>query len=273
MVEVGQRHASTLPIGLGPPAPVPSTPMDGYERHTYGEAFADVYDDWYRGVSDVAATVALLAELAGDGSVLELGVGTGRLAIPLALAGNRVVGVDASPAMLERLCAADHDGRVEVIEGDMVAALPDGPFELAFVAYNTIFNLTGDGEQQRCFEAVAARLTPGGRFVVEAFVPDDPPRRGADVSIRTLAADRVVLLVSRHDADHQTAEGQFVELTDGAPVRLRPWSIRYATPAQLDAMAAAAGLHVEVRYEDVDRTPFDPDGSPRHVTVYRRDQP
>ena len=270
MIEIGDRHATTLPTAPIPAAPGTVATVDGYERHTYGEAFADVYDEWYEGVSDVDATVALLGELAGDGPVLELGVGTGRLAIPLARAGRRVVGVDASPAMLERLRAADPDGLVDSIVGDMVDALPDGPFELAFVAYNTLFNLTGDGEQQRCFDAVARRLTRGGHFVVEAFVPDEPPRHGDDVSIRSMAADRVVLLVSRHDGARQAAEGQFVELVDGGSVRLRPWSIRYATPAQLDAMAAAAGLQLEARFEDVGRTPFDADASPRHVSIYRR---
>lgn len=243
--------------------------MDGFESHTYGDAFADVYDDWYRGVSDIDTTVALLARLAGDGDALELGVGTGRLAIPLAATGCRVVGIDSSESMLDRLRLADPDRRVDAILGDMVTGLPDRSFSLAFVAYNTIFNLTDRDVQQACFDAVAARLVAGGRFVVEAFVPDDPPRSGDDVSVRTLTADTVILSISRHDPERQRADGQFVELTEAGGVRLRPWSIRYAAPSELDAMAAAAGFALEVRHEDADGTPFDPDGSSRHLSIYR----
>lgn len=251
--------------------------MEGYDETTYGEAFADVYDEWYRGVSDIETTVATLARLAVDTTrteprarVLELGIGTGRLAIPLARAHRdavSVTGVDTSPAMLDVLARRDTDGLVDVHEADMVTGLPTGPFDLVLIAYNTLFNLTGDGDQQRCFDAVAARLVDGGRFVVEAFVPD-PSRDGDDVAIRSMTADRVVLSVSRHHAPGQRAEGQFVELTEAGGVRLRPWSIRYTTPSQLDSMAAHAGFEVEARWSDMSGTAFD-DRSERHVTVYR----
>ena len=243
--------------------------MRGYGKSSYGEAFADVYDAWYPGVSDVDATVTLMGDLAGDGGrVLELGAGTGRLAIPMARSGLRVVGVDASAAMLEQLRRSDPTGLVEAVEGDMVTDLPDGTFDAALVAYNTLFNLTADGEQQRCFDAVASRLRPGGAFVVEAFVPDEPFRDGDEVRVRSMTADQVVLSVEVYDAARQTAEGHFVELNHGAPVTLRPWSIRYATVPQLDAMAAAAGISLADRWGAVDRTPFD--GAERHVSVYRR---
>jgi SAM-dependent methyltransferase len=246
--------------------------MDGYHSRSYGEAFADVYDTWYAGISDVDTTVVDLLALAGDGPVLELGIGTGRLAVPLAEAGRsagiRVTGVDTSPAMLAKLAGRDTARLVHAFEGDMIADLPIGPFALAFVAYNTLFNLTGDGDHAACFRAVAERLRPGGRFVIECFVPEHPPRRGDDVSVRTLAADRVVLSVARHDPEHQSAAGQFVELTEAGGVRLRPWSIRYATPAQLDAHAEAAGFELEHRWEAFGGAPFD-DESGRHVSVYR----
>ena len=241
--------------------------MEGYDSRSYGAAFADVYDDWYQGISDVDATVATLLDLTPPGSaVLELAVGTGRLAVPLAAAGAavgvRVAGIDASPEMLARLAQRDPAGLVTAIDGDMVADLPPGPF----VAYNSLFNLTAAGAQAACFAAVAERLGPGGRFVVEAFVPDEPFRDGDDVSVRTLTADRVVLSVSRHVAAAQSAEGQFVEFTNGA-VRLRPWAIRYATPAQLDAYATAVGLTLEHRWDDFTRAEFT-SASVRHVSVY-----
>jgi SAM-dependent methyltransferase len=246
--------------------------VDGYGSRTYGEAFADVYDEWYAGISDVDTTVADLLDLAEGGPVLELGVGTGRLAVPLAEAGRvggvRVVGVDTSPLMLERLAGRDTAHLVGAVEADMVTGLPAGPFGLVFVAYNTLFNLTDEGAHAACFSAVAERLRPGGRFVIEAFVPDDPPRSGDDVSVRTLAADRVVLSVTRHEPDRQSVAGQFVELTEAGGVRLRPWAIRYATPEQLDRLAEAAGFTLEHRWSGFGRTPFETD-SPRHVSVYR----
>ena len=244
--------------------------VDGYDETTYGRAFADVYDDWYAGISDIEATVTDLARLAGPGPVLELGVGTGRLAIPLAVHAPHlaVVGVDSSDEMLARLRARPHPETLSARLGDMVDELPDGPFALAFVAYNTIFNLLTAERQHACFAAVAQRLAPGGRIVVEAFVPDDPPRDGDHIEIRTLAAGRVVLSVSRHDAATQRADGQFVELTEHGGVRLRPWSIRYASPTQLDAMAARAGLEIEHRWESFGALPYRASSS-RHVTVYR----
>jgi len=247
--------------------------MEGYDATTYGAAFADVYDAWYQGISDVDATVATLSDLAAGGPVLELAVGTGRLAVPLAAGGVDVTGVDASAEMLAQLAERDPDGTVTAVLGDMVADLPDGPFALAFVAYNSLFNLTSAESQQACFAAVAARLAPGGRFAVEAFVPDEPFREGDDVSVRTLTADTVILAVTRNRAADQSIHGQFVELTNSVGgqggVRLRPWAIRYATVAELDGFAAAAGLALEHRWEDFTRAPFGP-ASPRHVSVYRR---
>ena len=250
--------------------------MDGYGPSSYGDGFADVYDEWYSDVSDVDATVACIVELAAGGPVLELGVGTGRLAIPLAGAGvasgSVVHGIDTSTAMLDQLRAKDTEGSVVVHQGDMVDDLPDGPFHVVFVAYNSLFNLTGTGRQHACFAAVADRLAPGGRFVVEAFVPDDPPRAASEVTVRSLTADRVVLSVSVHRADQHVAEGQFVELSAEGGVRMRPWMIRYASPAELDEMAATAGLRLEHRWRGFDDRTFRPDDE-RHVSVYRRDEP
>jgi SAM-dependent methyltransferase len=244
----------------------------GYKSNSYGDGFADVYDEWYADVTDVGATVARLAELAGPGgNVLELGVGTGRLAVPMADAGLSVTGIDSSAAMLEQLASRDPNGRVASIAGDMVDDLPAGPFDAALVAYNTLFNLLAEGAQQRCFTAVAGRLRPGGRFVVEAFVPDaEQPSgsNGSDVSVRSMEVDRVVLSVSRHSPDGQQASGQFVEFTESGGVRLRPWSVRWATVQQLDAMATAAGFDVEERFGSMTGEPFT-DDSTQHVTVYR----
>jgi SAM-dependent methyltransferase len=244
--------------------------VHGYDSTSYGEGFADVYDEWYAEVTDVDATVSLVDALAGSGRrVLELGVGTGRLAIPMARRGLHVTGIDSSSAMLERLAAHPDGASVTAICGDMVDDLPDAEFEVCLVAYNTLFNLLDADAQQRCFVEVARRLTVGGSFVVEAIVPDDDAPAGRDVSVRSMAADRVVLSVSDHRPDEQRTNGQFVELTEAGGVRLRPWSIRWADPDELDAMAAAAGLVLERRVGDMGGTPFD-DGSDQHVSVYRK---
>lgn len=243
--------------------------MRGYGPSSYGDGFADVYDDWYHGVSDIEATVRLVASRcsSSDAAVLELGVGTGRLALPLADQGLRVTGVDSSAAMLERLTARDPDGRVTTVLGDMVDDLPDGPFDVVLVAYNTLFNLLSADRQRACFVAVAQRLVPGGAFLVEAFVP--APGSGSQVSVRSMTVDTVVLSASLLRADEQTAEGHYIEISEAGGIRLRPWSIRYCSPDELDAMAATAGLRLAARWEDVERRPFTAD-SERHVSCYVR---
>jgi SAM-dependent methyltransferase len=254
--------------------------MRGFRSDSYGDAFADVYDEWYADVTDLDATVAFVAALAGpDGSVLELGVGTGRLAVPIAARAGRVVGVDTSRRMLEELARSDVDRTVTTVHGDMVDDLPDGPFDVVLAAYNTVFNLTSAERQQACFDQVAARLAPGGRFVVEAFVPDtadggdggggggSTSPRGSRVTVRSMSVDAVVLSASVHDTAAQVAEGQFIEISEAGGVRLRPWSIRWADPAELDAMATKSGLVRSERWADYDRSPFDA-SSARHVTVY-----
>jgi len=239
----------------------------GYEPSSYGDGIADVYDDWY-GQLEIDAPVETLARLAGAGPVLELGIGTGRLALPLAARGLNVSGVDASAAMVQQLRAKPGGDRIDVVVGDMAGREPAGPFSLVFAAVNTFFNLTVPGAQPACFEAVATRLVPGGWFVVEAFVPD-PDQAGDGVRVRSLAADRVVLTVTSTDVADQRAYGQIVELVDGQPVRLRPWSVRWATPEQLDAMATAAGLTLRHRWSNWEGAAFGPD-SVRHVSAWRR---
>lgn len=245
--------------------------MRGYQPHSYGDGMADVYDDWYADISDVEATVNALRTLAAGGAVLELGVGTGRLAAPLAAAGVEVHGVDASAAMTAQLADKPGGDRVHVVIGDMVDDLPQGPFTLAFVAYNTFFNLVTAERQQACFHAVAARLAPGGSFAIEAFVPDPEHEPASSVTVRSVHADRVVLSVSTADPARQVAEGQYIDITEAGGVKLRPWSIRWATPEQLDRMAEAAGFTLAARWSGFEGAPFAADDA-RHVSLYRLGQ-
>lgn len=242
--------------------------MDGYGPHTYGEGFADVYDEWYGDVSDIAATVDGLVALAAGGPLLELGVGTGRLALPLADRGLTVVGVDASAAMLDRLRAKPGAGRVEVHEADMADPLPTpGRFAVVFAAFNTFFNLTDTAAQARCLRHAADALRPGGRLVIEGFVPPAEGLTDGGVSVRDITVDRAVLSVSQHDPGDQVIRGHHVDIS-AAGIRLRPWMLHYRTPTQLDETAAAAGFTLERRTADWAGTPFSPDAD-AHVSVYR----
>ncbi len=248
----------------------------------YGDAFADVYDDWYGELFDTDAAVEALAALAGAGPVIELGVGTGRLAIPLAARGLTVVGVDGSAAMLDRLADKPGGDRVHPLRADMAALFgeegspttdarlgPDaeGAFRLVFAAYNTFFNLDTEPAQRRCLTHCARLLAPGGGLAVEAFVPTegDVPRTSLDV--RSVTTDGVVLTATEHEPDAQLITGQHVEITEGG-IRLRPWSVRYLTPGQLDRMAADAGLVRTERWGGWDGRAYD-DACDTHVSVYR----
>jgi SAM-dependent methyltransferase len=252
--------------------------MDGYDAGTYGRAFADVYDDWFGEVSDVEATVdgvlALLADRAA-GPVLELGVGTGRLALPLVARGAEVVGLDASTEMLGQLRGKPGAGAVRVLLGDMAAVgevAIGGPFAVVFAAFNTFFNLTTRDSQLSCLRGVARLLAPDGCLAIEAFVPPEPGTAADSVvTPRTIESDRVVLTVAKRDPDTQTIAGQHIELTEAGGVRLRPWLVRYAAPRELDELAAEAGLALLRRAADWRGTPFD-DTSTAHVSLYRTAQ-
>jgi SAM-dependent methyltransferase len=249
--------------------------VEGYEASTYGDRFADVYDDWYGDVSDVAACTNRLAGLAreaGGGPVLELGIGSGRLALPLAQQGVTVHGIDASEAMLDRLRAKPGGEALTLTHGDMAdLELADPPpFAVVFVAFNTFFNLGTAAAQRRCLEGVARLLAPDGWFVLEAFVPADASEapEGGAVTPRRITTDEVVLTVSQHDATAQTITGQHIHVTE-AGIRLRPWHLRYAAPAELDAMAEAVGLQLGWRDAGWDGCPFDGDATV-HVSAYHR---
>lgn len=237
----------------------------------YGDSFADVYDDWYAGITDLEGTVDRVLALASGGPVLELGVGTGRIALALAAQGAEVVGVDASAAMLDVLRSKPGADRVRTVLGDMAECdrLVDGPVAVVLVAFNTFFNLTTEAAQRRCFGAVAALLGPGGSMLVEAFVPGNAPAETERrLTTSRVDLDRVVLTATEHEPDAQVVTGQHIDVT-AAGTRLRPWRIRYAHPHQLDAMATDAGLVLVERAGGWRGEPFD-DGSAVHVSRYGR---
>ena len=235
----------------------------------YDDRRAEAYDDRYRErFTEVDEVVALLAGLARPpGPVLELGVGTGRVALPLAARGVEVRGIDLSPAMVDRLRAKPGGDRIPVVIGDFadVSTLFEGRFAMAFVAFNTLFELESQEEQVRCVHGVASRLVPGGLFVVEAFAPD---LSNADAGVNLVGFDErsIRFQSTHHDPSPQVVSGQTVTVTSTG-VELWPWTMRYATVPELDLMARVAGLRLRQRYGGWRGEPFD-ETSVRHVSVY-----
>jgi SAM-dependent methyltransferase len=238
----------------------------------YGDAIAAFYDDWYPAEAlSTDEAVNFLAMHAGDGPVLELGIGTGRVALPLADRGLTVHGVDASPAMVERLRAKPGGDRLEVVIGDLAdAASLGGTFSLIYIVFNTFFGLPSQEAQVACFANVAAALHPGGAFVMEAFVPDVGRfDRGQRVHVDRFDGETTRMTASIHDPLTQTVRSRHLLIGADGRVRTFPVDIRYAWPAELNLMARMAGLDIAERYADWTRQPFT-SSSTTHVSVWRR---
>jgi SAM-dependent methyltransferase len=242
--------------------------MIDYDRAAYGDRVAAVYDKWIHiPEQETCLTVDFLASLAGDGPVLELGIGTGRVALPLAGKGLRVDGIDISAAMVGELRKKPGGDRLQVRIGDFAEIPAEPQFSLIFVVFNTFFSLLTQESQIRCFETAAAALKPGGRFVLEAFVPN-PAFFVQNTRISTLALDLdyVRLDCVVHDPLRQRLNTQQIRLAEEG-IRLYPVQLRYAFPSELDLMARLAGLRLRERWSGWKREPFTaPSG--RHVSVY-----
>jgi SAM-dependent methyltransferase len=242
-------------------------PQRGYDAATYGDQVAEVYDRMY-GPDDQA--VACLADLAGGGPVLELGIGTGRLALPLAARGLDVHGVDASQAMVDKLRAKPGGADIPVTIADFADVGIEGSFSLVFIAFNTFFALLDLDTQQRCFTNVAVRLMPNGRFVIGGFVPDTSRwERDQHIEVQAVEVDGARLSASRHDPANQRVDSLIMWISNDG-VRTWPARLRYSYPHELDAMGEVAGLRLEHRWGSWAREPFD-DDSTYNVTVYARE--
>jgi SAM-dependent methyltransferase len=241
--------------------------MNPYDASTYGERIAEIYDDWHTSFEEAAITT--LAELAAGGRALELGIGTGRIALPLAGRGIEVHGVDASPKMVAKLRAKPGGATIPVTIGDFADLDVKESFALVFVVFNTFFGLLTQEDQVRCFRGVARHLTGDGVFLIEAFVPD-PARftHGQNTQTLKVEDDLIALAVARHDAVHQRVMSQQVVITESG-TRLYPVQLRYAWPSELDLMAQLAGLRLQHRWGGWQREPFTA-ASGKHVSVYGR---
>ena len=234
----------------------------------FGPEVAARYDDEPRG--DEEETVTFLAGLAGAGPALELAIGTGRVALPLAATGVRVDGIEVSQAMVDRLHAKPGGDALDVTIGDFADVPVERSYPLVYLVYNTLFNLLTQDEQVRCFANVAEHLTDEGVFLVEAFVPTwlHRLRDHQYVDAERIEADRVTLDVGRHDPVAQILDESHVTFADGA-VRVSPIVCRYAWPAELDLMARLAGLRLLSRYGGWTGEPFTAT-SRQHVSVWGR---
>lgn len=243
--------------------------MDGYDPMTsFGADTAAIYDDEPRG--DEAVAVAFLERLARGGPALELAVGTGRIALPLAARGVRVDGIDLSEPMVERLRAKPGGDRIAVTMGDYADVGVEGAYPLVYVVFNTFFNLLTQDDQVRCFANVADHLTDDGVFVIEASTPGrlHRLRDGQYVDAEQIEVASVTFDVGWHDPVGQLLEETHVVLSP-AGVRLFPIVCRYAWPSELDLMARLAGLRLRERWGGWSGEPFTAD-SRLHVSVYGR---
>ena len=209
----------------------------------------------------VGATVDFLVELAREGAALELGIGTGRIAVPLAAQGVRVHGIDLSPDMVAQLRAKPGGGEIPVTIGDFSSTRVGETFSLAYLVFNTINNLTAQDAQVACFESVASQLEPGGCFVIEVGVPSGEP-------LRVFALSETHVGVEEYDAATQRLVSHHFSLVDGLWERLSI-PFRTVSPSELDLMARLAGMRLRERWSGWTREPFTAE-SRRHVSVWEK---
>jgi SAM-dependent methyltransferase len=241
------------------------------ENH-FGEPVAARYDESSADMFEPAVvdpTVDFLAGLAGDGAALELGIGTGRIALPLSRRGVHVHGIDLSEAMVARLRAKPGAERIGVTVGDFATTTVDGRFSVAYLVFNTIQNLTSQDEQVACFQNVAAHLEPGGCFVIEVYIPQ-LQRLPPGETVHAFTVTPTHLGFEEYDLARQVAFSHHYWVVDG---QLETYSTphRYVWPSELDLMARLAGLRLRERWSDWHRAPFTSD-SASHVSVWEKPQ-
>jgi SAM-dependent methyltransferase len=239
----------------------------------FGEQVAAQYDDSADDIFDPATierTVSFLADDAGAGAALELGIGTGRIALPLSVRGIPVHGIDLSPAMLARLRAKPGAERIGLTVGDFARDRVPGVFSLAYLVFNTIMNLTTQDEQVACFHNVAAHLEIGGRFVVEVMVPD-LQRLPPGETVRPFAVGPTRLGFDEYDVATQRLVSHHYRV-DGDRLDTRSIPFRYVWPSELDLMARLAGMTLRERWADWNRQPFTSE-STGHVSVWQKSAP
>ena len=236
----------------------------------FGEQVAERFDERYAHKAEPAVVdpiVAFLADLAGGGAALELGIGTGRVALPLAQRGVRVHGIDLSEAMVARLRAKPGAEQVGVTVGDFATTAVEGRFSVAYLVANTIMNLTTQDEQIACFQNAAAHLEPNGCFVVEVLVPR-LQRLPPGETFQPFAVEPTHLGCDEYDVVRQGLISHHYWI-DGDKVEVFSPPFRYVWPSELDLMARLAGMTLRERWAGWKREPFTGD-SDKHVSVWQK---
>jgi SAM-dependent methyltransferase len=228
----------------------------------YDASTADMFEP-----AVVDPIVDFLADLAGHGAALELGIGTGRIALPLAQRGIRVHGIDLSEAMVARLRAKPGAERIGVTIGDFATTTIDGRFSVAYLVFNTIMNLTTQDEQIACFQNVAAHLEPGGCFVIEVMVPA-LQRLPPGETVRAFNVSATRLGFDEYDVASQGLISHHYSVVDGN-LDILSMPFRYVWPSELDLMARLAGMTLRERWSGWKREPFTSD-STKHVSVWEK---
>ena len=243
-------------------APVPKVYFDERIAKGYEAKSPNLFEP---GVVDPA--VSFLADLAGTGAALELGIGTGRIALPLSERGIPVHGIELSPAMVAQLQAKPGADDIGVTIGDFATTKVDGTFKLAYLVLNTITNLTTQHEQVECFRNVAAHLEPGGCFVIENYIPE-LQRLPPGETVHAFTVTPTHLGFEEYDVATQIAFSHHYWVVDG---QLETFSTphRYVWPSELDLMARLAGMTLRERWSDWNREPFTND-SRQHVSVWEK---
>ena len=236
----------------------------------FDDRIAKWYDATSRDMFEPAVldpAVSFLADLAGTGAALELGIGTGRIALPLSRRGVRVHGIDLSPAMVAQLRAKPGADDIGVTIGDFATTEVDGTFELAYLVYNTIENLTTQDEQVACFRNVAAHLEPGGCFVIEVEVPA-LQRLPPGETVRAFTVTPTHLGFDEYDIAAQILCSHHYWVVDGK-LEIFSAPYRYVWPSELDLMARLAGMALRGRWSDWNRESFTSD-SRKHVSLWEK---
>jgi SAM-dependent methyltransferase len=239
-------------------------------KNYFDERIADSYEAKWPELFEPKAVdpvVNFLADLAGTGPVLELGIGTGRIALPLSRRDVRVHGIELSPAMVARLQAQPGADAIGITIGDFATTKVSGTFRLAYLVRNTITNLTSQDEQAECFRTVAAQLEPGGCFVIENYIPQ-LQRLPPGETTHVFTATPTHLGFEQYDIAAQIAVSHHYWFTGG---QLETFSSphRYLWPSELDLMAKIAGMTLRERYSGWNREPFTSD-STTHVSVWQK---
>jgi len=241
--------------------------MENYGPSTYGDTIAEVYDNIYQYVNP--DMIERLYECAPNGQVFELGIGTGRIAIPLLNRGINIDGIDSSAAMIEKLKTKLNGRHIGLQIGDFSKFKTVKKYDLIYIVFNTLYGLLTQEDQMNCFRCVSDALKPKGRFVIEGFVPDVTRfDRGQTIRTDEIETNLVQLECSKHDLINQRVDSQIIRITENG-IKLIPVNVRYVWPSELNLMAKITGFELSERWSNWKKDNFNSD-SLSHISIYEK---